>query len=134
MTFGPFNEDDEIAAQDVKIFKELRVFGSVINDIFNRNGINLDSPQDWFPLQNFLDINHEISDTFGDATIFYIGRNVVEEAMWLPEIDSLEVALSSINEAYHMNHRGIKDIGFYEVKKTKNNQFIVIQTRLGNCP
>lgn len=125
MNFDHFSQDIEVAAQNVRTYKELICFGSLINEIFSKHGIDLDSQQDWYPLQNFLNIAHEISDTFGNATMFYIGRNVIEEALWPPNIKTLEQGLFSINEAYHMNHRGDADIGSYQAKKINNSHYAV---------
>lgn len=125
MDFGTFSQDIEVAAQDVKIYKELACFGSLINGIFRKYGIDLSSDQKWFPIQSYLDTTNEISETFGNATMFYIGSNVIKEAMWPPNILSLEQGLNTIDEAYHMNHRGNADIGGYTARKVNDHHYIV---------
>ena len=125
MGFETFPQDIEVAAQDVKIYKELACFGSLINEIFSKHGIDFSSDQSWFPIQSYLDATNEVSDTFGNATMFYIGSNVIKEAMWAPDVQSLEEGLNTIDEAYHMNHRGDADIGSYIAHKVNDHHYTV---------
>ena len=74
---------------------------------------------------SWLDIKNEINSTFGDATIFFIGRNVFEETIWPQHINTLETALFAINDAYNLNHRGNADIGSYETKKLGAEKFLI---------
>jgi hypothetical protein len=55
----------------------------------------------------------EVSERLGHTVLYLIGTKIAHNAI-LPEgIDSFEVCLEAIDQAYHMNHRG-GDIGFYK--------------------
>ncbi|QEY33035.1 sensor domain-containing diguanylate cyclase [Synechococcus sp. RSCCF101] len=116
-TLGPYASDIVISRQGVGSFKVVSCFGSVIRDILLEHGIDLDSEREWFPFQDYLDAIWEVRDRFGDATMFSIGCNVSSEALWPAGIDSLGAALASIDAAYHLNHRGDADIGFYAARQ-----------------
>jgi len=46
--------------------------------------------------------------------LFAIGKAIPESAIFPPEIQGLEMGLSAIDIAYHMNHRG-GEIGHYNL-------------------
>lgn len=81
------------------------------------NGIINPAPGQWFPQQAWLDAFSAISEKIGSATLFMIGKKIPENAQFPPAIDDLEKALSAIDIAYHMNHRG-GEIGSYRYQMT----------------
>jgi hypothetical protein len=70
-------------------------------------------PGEWYPLQSFLDAMKEIRDRFGVSFLSRVGEQIAMNAVLPPGLDSLEQCLSSIDVAYHMNHRG-GEIGHYQ--------------------
>jgi len=82
--------------------------------ILSRHGIKNIVATDWYPLESYLNAFKQISDEVGPNTLFSIGKAIPENVKFPPQIDSLEKALSSIDVAYKMNHRG-GDIGYYKV-------------------
>ena len=76
-------------------------------------GIKDLDPDQYYPLQAWLDAMKDINDNFGPQMLFRIGEQVATHAVLPPGIDSLETALSSIDVAYKMNHRGSDNIGSY---------------------
>ncbi|NLA26743.1 MAG: hypothetical protein GX878_05045 [Firmicutes bacterium] len=88
--------------------------------ILSEKGIVDPQPGLWYPQQAWLDAFKEISDSIGKKTLFEIGKTVPNNAQWPQEIDSLEIALDSIDQAYHMNHKD-GEIGHYHFQKTGDN-------------
>ncbi|WP_185156175.1 hypothetical protein, partial [Fulvivirga kasyanovii] len=78
------------------------------------HGISDPKPGQWYSQQAWLDSFKEISEKYGNHTLFEIGKAIPKNAKFPPEIDNIEKALSSIDIAYHMNHRN-GDIGFYKM-------------------
>ncbi len=70
----------------------------------SENGIQDPKPGMWYLQQDWLNAFKAISEATGEYTLFGIGQKIPENAMFPPEIDDIEKALSSIDVAYHMNH------------------------------
>ena len=81
--------------------------------ILEKNGIKEPKPGQWFKQQAWLDAFKQISDSVGPNTLSQIGQKIPENAQFPPVIDTIEKALSAIDVAYHMNHRG-GEIGKYK--------------------
>jgi len=74
--------------------------------ILAENGIPALEPQGWYPMRNALTAIGSIEQKIGPVTMRAVGRKVPEHAKFPPEIRTLEEALSALNVAYQMNHRG----------------------------
>ena len=88
------------------------VFKRKALDILASHGIRDVQAKKWYPAQNYLDAFKEISEKLGDIVIRQIGKKIPESAKWPPEIKTIEDALSSIDVAYHLNHRKNKKVMF----------------------
>jgi len=86
-------------------------------EILKKHGIANIAPDAWYPQQAWLDSFKEIAEVVGANTLFTIGTKIPESAKFPPEIDAIEKALSAIDVAYHMNHKG-GEIGHYLFKST----------------
>lgn len=73
--------------------------------IMEKLGVTSVQPGQWYPLEVLLTTFDKIEEAAGARTMRKIGATVASTAVWPEGIDSLEKALSSINVAYHMNHR-----------------------------
>jgi hypothetical protein len=76
------------------------------------HGIEDPKPGHWYNQQAWLDAFKEISETLGPNTLHRIGMKIPENAIFPPHIQNVEQALSCIDAAYQMNHRG-GEIGSY---------------------
>jgi hypothetical protein len=74
-------------------------------------------PTSDYPQQNWLDAFRLISERVGSHTLFQIGKKIPENAKFPPEIKTIEDALSSIDIAYHMNHRNRKGETLFDPKR-----------------
>jgi len=55
-------------------------------------------------MTNILAAYRELESKLGNAALFTIGEKIPENAVFPPEVDSIEKGLASIDVAYHMNH------------------------------
>ena len=111
--FVPFQEGVEVNGQTVlTIVNALEVGRATRFKILQKHGIANPQPKDWYSQKAWLDAFKEISEEFGVHTLFAIGEAIPQNAIFPPEIDNLHKALSSIDIAYHLNHRG-GEIGHY---------------------
>ncbi|MBI9067317.1 MAG: hypothetical protein JEZ09_08495 [Salinivirgaceae bacterium] len=102
----------ETVATIINSFPEY-LTGIVIR-ILKEHGIDNPTSGQWYSQQLWLNAFKEISDKFGSNTLFEIGKALPSNAKFPSNIDSIEKALISIDEAYQINHRG-GNIGFYKL-------------------
>lgn len=81
-------------------------------EILAKHGIVDPQADGWYPQRAWLAAFKDIAEEIGDFTLFSIGKAIPENAVFPPEIDSLDKALAAIDIAYHMNHRN-GEIGHY---------------------
>lgn len=74
-------------------------------EILEDNGIEDVKIDGWYSQQSWLDAFKDIAEEIGDSTLFNIGRSILENAQFPPEIDAIEKGLAAIDVAYHMNHQ-----------------------------
>jgi hypothetical protein len=145
VSFKAFEEGIEVNGQTINsVLEGLYSIRFVLDKFFVEAGYpkagEID-PTQWYSQQQWLDIFRIISEKIGSKAMFKIGKKIPENAEFPPEIDNIEIALSSIDIAYHMNHRtnegqilfDIKNgkmyegIGHYWYKKIKNKNKIIMK-------
>jgi hypothetical protein len=112
--FKSFDSNVEVIGEVIAAFQsafppELIEIGMMT---LRKRGIVDPQPGNYYPLQLFLNAMKDISDQFGSSMLFRIGEQIATNAVLPPGMDSIESALSAIDVAYHMNHRG-GEIGHY---------------------
>ena len=117
-TFQAASPNVEVNGETVfAIIDGMGAFKSKAIGILSENGIVDPKPGMWFKQQDWLNAFKTISEKVGAFTLNTIGQKIPENAQFPPQIAEIHGALSSINQAYHMNHRnGI--IGDYNYTKT----------------
>ena len=93
--------------------------------ILESHRINNPSPGNWYDLQSYLDAFKTISDELGTATLRAIGKKIPETAVLPPDLDTIEKALSLMDQAYHMNYQG-GEIGHYAFESTGDRSGVMI--------
>ncbi len=83
----------------------MKAFEGTARRILKKNGIVDPGPDLWFRQQDWLNAFGEVASGVGAATLFNIGKHILENAEFPPEIDNIVAALGAIDVAYHMNHR-----------------------------
>jgi hypothetical protein len=96
----------------LSIVKSTGSFENNVLKILAAHGILDPKPDFWYPQQGLLDSLREISEQFGSKMLVQIGRKISENIQYPPQINNIEKALSSIDDTYHMSHRG-GEIGHY---------------------
>jgi len=86
-------------------------------EILANNGIEDPAEDEWYPQSAWLDSFTELAESMGDSTLEKVGRTIPEKAEWPPGTASIVAGVESIDDAYHMNHRG-GEIGTYAAEKT----------------
>jgi hypothetical protein len=84
--------------------------------VLDSNGIPEPQPDEWYSLPAALDSLDELVDTIGPKTVRTIGKEIPEVVDWPPQVDSVEVAMTGLDDVYQMYHEG--DVGYYEFEKT----------------
>ncbi|EFW89801.1 hypothetical protein ZOD2009_21502 [Haladaptatus paucihalophilus DX253] len=85
--------------------------------ILEENGIPKPQPGEWYPMESYLDAFDKLAETVGPRTVTKIGTKIPDVVEWPSAVDSVESALSSVDDVYQMNHRG-GEVGYYEFEKT----------------
>jgi hypothetical protein len=93
--------------------------------LLERHAISNPQPSAWYPQQAWLDAFREIAQKIGAKTLNQIGRSIPKHAKFPPGIDTIEKALSSLDTAYHLNHRG-GEIGHLAFSKSGPSKGIVV--------
>ncbi len=118
-----FDNHVETRSASFSLVFELAPDRDIILGILNKHNIDLEQDV-WHPQQQILDAYREISE-LGNFDLIALGMRIPDALPFPPHIDSVETALSSLDEAYHMNHRG-GDIGEYVFEKTGDRSGKVI--------
>jgi hypothetical protein len=90
----------------LSIVDGMGAFRSKAEKILYENGIADPKNGGWSSQQAWLDAFKDISQMLGAHTLFAVGKSIPQNAKFPPAIKTITAALSSIDTAYHMNHRG----------------------------
>jgi len=101
-----FDPQAEATGLSLGIVDGLKKFSQIFTLLLVRNGFDPEVREEWYPMQQFLNVYRDINETFGSATMFYVGMRTMDEVAWPPELDSWQKALSSVDMAYKMNTQG----------------------------
>ncbi len=100
--------------------------GALAAPILAAHGLGQTQPHDWYPQQAWLDAFKEIAQSATKiCDLVSIGMRIPENAIFPPDIDSIESALMAIDVAYHMNHRG-GEIGCYRATLAGDHQMDLV--------
>ncbi|MBN2527442.1 MAG: hypothetical protein JXR76_13700 [Deltaproteobacteria bacterium] len=94
-------------------------------NILSENHIDNPQPGNWYDLQRYLDAFKTISEELGPATLRVIGKKIPETAVLPPGLDTIEKALTLMDQAYHMNYKG-GEIGHYSFQSTGAQKGVMI--------
>lgn len=82
--------------------------------ILEQHGVHDLTPGRWYPQQGVLNSFRTIFEKIGPNTLQMIGHKIPSNAPFPPSIKSITEALSSLDAAYLMNHRGADHAGAYK--------------------
>lgn len=114
MQFKPFEPDIEVYGASVDaIVEAFRLFPSVALKRLLNYGIGtaqgrgdvLINRDAWYPLSNWLAAYESIAKEVGPRALVQIGQHIPKHAPFPPTVTDIHSAMSSMDAAYHMNHR-----------------------------
>lgn len=118
--FKAFEPGVEVMGSVVVSFVEVMgAFKSLAEGILQDNGIPNPVPGNWYSQQAWLNSFRTITEQIGPNTVFLLARQIPTGAEIAPEIDTIEKALFSLDNAYRVSHRG-GEAGHYIFVKTGN--------------
>ncbi len=106
--FRALNSTTEIRGQMMIDFEEALNSYSFL-PIIKKHGFDQIQPDQWYPIQQWLDVLSEINDTGGMLDFVSIGMQQIENHEWPPEVTQMglvEFLEGAANEIYHTNYRG----------------------------
>ena len=128
MTRHPVDPKIEVSGAVVlAVVEVMGAFQSVAVSILEKNHIVDPKPYRWYNLRDWLASFDTIIAEVGPNTLLQIGRQVAGTAPIPPHIDSLQKVYSSLDDAYHSQHRG-GDIGHYHYISTAELAGTMIST------
>jgi hypothetical protein len=101
--------------------------------IFEANGFRDVDPDKWYPRAAWLAALREVAATVGSDALRSLGQHVPKTTVWPPDVTTVPDAIASINDAYHMNHRG-SELGAYTFRQTGDHRGRVTSTTPYPCP
>lgn len=109
--------EPEVEVSGAAILSTIAGLEEDVMPLLKQHGIEKVDADGWYPQQTWLDILKAIGDRRGSSYIdlVSIGMRIPDNAIWPPEVDTIESALKSIDVAYHINHRGGR-IGHYKAE------------------
>ncbi len=75
------------------------------------------------PIQHWLDTLREIASSVGPSVMRKVGSHVFENADFPPALADVESILLSLDEIYHLNHRG--EVGHYHSTRAGDGSITV---------
>jgi hypothetical protein len=116
--FRAYDPKVEVSGESVLSFIEgVGTYAPTAKKMLGENGISDPKAGLWYSQQSFLNGFKQIAEKTGPMVLKSIGKSVPEHAKWPASVNSIETGLSSIEVAYHMNHRN-GQIGNYKLTKT----------------
>jgi hypothetical protein len=74
-------------------------------------------PENYVPVQRFLDMLKEIHTAVGPSVLRTAGTRIVVNADFPPQFETVESVLLALDAIYHLNHRG--EVGHYRTSQEK---------------
>ena len=101
--------------------------GASAGSVLTTHGLHNLQADQWYPQQLWLDAFRDIAATSVNAMLdlVNIGMKIPENALFPPDIKSIQSALESIDVAYRMNHRG-GEIGSYQCISVGHSQMDMV--------
>ncbi|MBO9701933.1 MAG: hypothetical protein J7604_17120 [Sporocytophaga sp.] len=73
-------------------------------EILSKYGIHNPQSGQWYSLEGYLKALEELEKIIGGTALYSVGEKIPKNAIFPPEVDSIEKALSTLNIGFHMNH------------------------------
>lgn len=126
VAYESFDPDAEVKGAEVLSVAEAAgrlstVFGERAEELLAEHGLDDVEPEEWYPLQAYLDTIEHIADQVGDEMVLYVGKELPDIIDWPSDVSTVVDAMESITAAYEMFHRGDR-IGYYDLERLGGNE------------
>lgn len=106
-------EKIEVNGQTINAFiSHLKEHTDLIKSFLEKSNITNLKPDNWYNLTDWLTAFEYLAAEVGEKTLFIIGKAILENAQFPPNLDEIHKGLSMIDVAYHMNHRCNNEVMF----------------------
>ena len=124
--FKAYDPKVEVSGESVISFIEgVGFYAPSAQKMLSEYGISDPKPGQWYSQQSYLNGFKLIAERTGPMVLKNIGKSIPEHAKWPPQVNSIETGLSSIDVAYHMNHRN-GNIGSYKFTKINPKSVMMV--------
>ena len=94
----------------ISVIDGFKQYPSVVLKILSRHGMIQKNDEtidkgSWYPLDRWIASLNSIVEEIGANSVYMVGKNIPDTSVWPPHIKDIHSALSSVEIAYHMNHR-----------------------------
>lgn len=95
--------------------------------LLNRYDLNNAQKGQYYPMNNYLSLLYDIEEKM-PAVLKNIGKSIISEALFPPDVTNFEEALMVADTGYNMNHLGSEEdeIGHYLFEKKSEKRFHMI--------
>mgnify|MGYP007091079691 FL=1 len=104
------------------------VFGQRMEEQLSRRGIEDPQQGEWYPARPVQTAFAETADGVGEQLLVNAGKEIASLYDWPADVDTLDAALSAMDDAHSDAHRriGSHDIGGYEVVSREDRSARVV--------
>ena len=123
--FKAFSPHAEVMGGVVmSVINAMGAFQGLARRILGQHGMADTQEQKWYPMQSWLDALKMIAEEIGPTTLFHVGTQIPSRADIDPSINTIEKALTALDEAYRSAHRG-GDVGSLRFSRTSGRSGVV---------
>lgn len=148
MNINQFDPGIEVSGESLgAIMEGFKKYPSIASKYLAKYGLmSADSPRllavdrtKWYPLKDWLSAHEGIAQEIGHNSLYGIGKNVPENAVFPPYINDIYAAVESIDVAFHLNHRKngvvmfdpqtgmmLEGIGHYRVDRAADEKKLIV--------
>lgn len=121
---------DSVEVSGRVVLALVNVMGAFRNlslDILRQAGVENPKEGEWYSLRSFLGAFDGMMEKIGPNTLSAVGRQIVAQAPFPPEVDSPPKALMMLDHAYREEHRG-GEVGHYHFVSKGGNSGTMVST------
>lgn len=120
--FTAHRPDDKVLG--AVIIATSNIMGAKVRPILEANGLGEIIPEQWYPIQQFLNVFRDISNQkYGVMfNLISIGMDIAQQSLFPPHLKTLPEILMSMDAAYHMNN--VDPDGGWEVHQEGEKRFV----------
>lgn len=106
-------ENIEVNGQTINSFLDvLTEDQDLVKTYLEQNNIKDLKQDSWYLMTDWLQAFEKLAEELGEKTLFMVGKKILENAQFPPNIVEVHSGLALIDVAYHMNHRKAGEVMF----------------------